>query len=290
MIIRTFTTLPPTASTLAKVALSAVKARHAFALPQAEYRVPNLKIDRARLKAYQRVCACMENDTLPPLYLGTLAMRLQLNMMADEDFPYPVLGLVHIHNSVTQHRPVRAHESLALSCRFGDNVAHDKGTAFTFVSNAKVNGELVWESTATYLHRERSTGQSKPPRPAGADSAAEAPVSAQRAIDINIHLPEDLGRRYAKVSGDYNPIHLSALTARLFGFKRAIAHGMWSKARVLAQLDLPDAFAAEVQFKLPAFLPAGVHLHAHTEGRDTVFALTAAQTGKPHLTGTLTPL
>ena len=49
--------------------------------------------------------------------------------------------------------------------------------------------------------------------------------------------PADIGRQYAKVSGDYNPIHLSAVSAKLFGFPTAIAHGLWNKARTLAALE-----------------------------------------------------
>ena len=73
-------------------------------------------------------------------------------------------------------------------------------------------------------------------------------------------LPGDLGRRYGSVSGDLNPIHVHPLTARLFGFPSAIAHGMWTKARCLAALDgrLPDAFTVEVAFKRPILLPATV--------------------------------
>jgi acyl dehydratase len=48
--------------------------------------------------------------------------------------------------------------------------------------------------------------------------------------------PADIGRRYGLVSGDMNPIHLSAPSAKLFGFRQAIAHGLWTKARALAAM------------------------------------------------------
>ena len=74
------------------------------------------------------------------------------------------------------------------------------------------------------------------------------------------HLPDDLGRRYASVSGDRNPIHMHSLTAKAFGFPRAIAHGMWTKARCIAALEpsLPNAYQVDVDFRKPILLPAQV--------------------------------
>ena len=60
------------------------------------------------------------------------------------------------------------------------------------------------------------------------------------------------------MSQDYNPIHLYGFTAKLFGFPRAIAHGLWSAARCLALLQdkLPTPpVAYSVQFKQPLLLP-----------------------------------
>ena len=103
-------------------------------------------------------------------------------------------------------------------------------------------------------------------------------------------MPGDIGRRYASVSGDRNPIHLHGLSARLFGQKGAIAHGMWTKARCLAALQghLPEAYAVEVAFKLPVRLPAKVAFASWQEDDERRFALHDARSGKPHLTGALT--
>jgi acyl dehydratase len=108
-------------------------------------------------------------------------------------------------------------------------------------------------------------------------------------------VPEDIGRRYAFVSGDFNLIHLHPLSARAFGFPKAIAHGMWSKAKCLALMgDLPDAYTIDVSFKLPIFLPAEVELIAEpvaqlTNVDDTCeFGLYSSKNNKPHLAGVVT--
>ena len=84
---------------------------------------------------------------------------------------------------------------------------------------------------------------------------ADAPTGG-----VQWKLPADLGRTYAGVSGDHNPIHLYPLTAKALGFPRQIAHGMWTLARSIAAIEnrLPDAVTVEVAFKKPVFLPGTV--------------------------------
>jgi acyl dehydratase len=104
-------------------------------------------------------------------------------------------------------------------------------------------------------------------------------------------LREDAGRRYAQVSGDYNPIHLRATTAKLFGFPRAIVHGMWSLARCLAEVadDAPaPPLRAEVEFKRAVLLPSEALFSSGPEGRGHAFSL-KSRDGKPHLIGRIGP-
>ncbi len=281
---RTFETLPKTYGLFAKVALSTLKKNPYKTLPQAEYNVPALKVDRAHLSSYNAICGYPDVDTLPPLYLGIMSMPLQLALMVGEAFPFPILGIVHIRNTVEQFKPINATDTISLSTRFGEITPHEKGKLFTFISVAKVKGEIVWESIATYLARGKSDVA-----PAAKSKLKDGALT-QQAGDLNVDfdLPEDLGRRYALVSGDFNLIHIHPITAKAFGFKRAIAHGMWTKARSVAALgDLPEKYFLDVQFKLPVFLPSKVHLHAQTVGKVTSFELTSAKDAKPHLAGTL---
>jgi hypothetical protein len=146
-------------------------------------------------------------------------------------------------------------------------------------AEALVGDEVVWASRNRYLHRSGGGGGGG----GGGKRKQDDPLPARAHWSV----PDDIGRRYAAVSGDRNPIHMHALAAKLFGMPRAIAHGMWTKARCLAELEptLPDAFAVGVQFKLPLFLPAQVAFG--TEG--DAFEVRDASSGKPHLSGELTP-
>jgi len=280
---RSFQSIPKPLGLFAKVALSTLKKNHFKTLPQAEYSVDAVKIDRKHLSSYNKICGYQDLDTLPPLYLGILSMPLQLSLMVGEDFPFAILGIVHIRNTVEQFKPVNVTDTIALATRFGEITPHEKGKLFTFITTAKVKGEIVWESVAYYLARGKTEGV------VPKSDKKESRLTA-KANDINedFVLPEDLGRRYALISGDFNFIHIHAVTAKAFGFKRAIAHGMWTKARSVAALGtLPDAYLLDVQFKLPVFLPNKVHLQAQKVGKKTTFELTGAKDGKPHLFGTL---
>ncbi|MEV6524735.1 MaoC/PaaZ C-terminal domain-containing protein [Longispora sp. NPDC051575] len=241
-------------------------------------------VDRGALAAYARVCGFRVSDALPATYPHVLSFPLQMDLLTRSDFPFPVLGLVHIANRITVHRPVLASEALSLTVRAVDLRPHDKGRQFDVVSEARVDGELVWQDWSTYLRKGGSDSGSGDGAGAGDRAGGVDRPEAPRPGAV-WQVPGDIGRRYAAVSGDANPIHLYALTARVFGFRKAIAHGMWTKARCLAALEgrLPEAYTVDVRFKLPVLLPAKVGFSA--EGGE--FAVHDVRTGRPHLSGTV---
>ncbi len=214
---------------------------------------------------------------LPPTYPHVVAFPLAVRIMAERAFPFPLLGLVHIGNEIVQHRPIGVGEPLTVRVRAQDLEPHDRGTQFAMAAEARVGEELVWRSRNVYLHRHGKPSGEKPPR-----------RTARRRLRRGTHwrVPGDIGRRYGAVSGDRNPIHLHAWSAKLFGMPRPIAHGMWLKARCLAELEstLPEAFTVDVRFKLPLFLPAQVAFGVDGDA----FEVRDASSGKPHLTGALT--
>ncbi len=248
-------------------------------IPDLTLTLPEAAVDRDRLTAYERVCGFDVGDVLPATYPHMLAFPLQLALMTDGSFPFPAIGLVHISNRIVQHRPVRVGERLSLTVTASPLEPHPRGQQFSLLSEARAGDELVWEETSTNLRRGGGSG---------GGSAPEIPSSAGLAAGSTWKLPGDLGRRYAAVSGDYNPIHVHPLSARLFGFRRAIAHGMWTKARCLAALAprLPDAFTVEVAFRKPILLPGTVVFASGADGdAGTLFGVRDARKDTPHLDG-----
>jgi acyl dehydratase len=247
-------------------------------LPDTELEVRDVATDLDHLSDYTDVCGFERMDRLPATYPHIVAFPLAMRIMAERAFPFPLLGLVHIGNEITQYRPVSPDEALSVRVQAQDLEPHDRGTQFTMAAEARVGDELVWDSRNIYLHRsggKSGVGSSKTER--GAALPAQA----------HWRVPGDIGRRYGAVSGDRNPIHLHGWSAKLFGMPRPIAHGMWLKARCLAELEptLPDAFSVDVRFKLPLFLPAQVAFGV----QDDSFEVRDASSGKPHLSGTISP-
>ena len=254
-------------------------------LPDTELRLAGVEIDRERLAEYDRVCGFRLRDTLPPTYPHILAFPLSMDLMTSGEFPFPVIGMVHLRNRIRLSRPIGAAESLDLRVWTEDLRPHDKGSQFEIRAEAGVAGEKVWQSWSTYLYR-HSTGNGD-----GAGKRSERRSDPPRA-QAQWKVPGDTGRAYAGVSGDSNPIHMHPLSARLFGMPRAIAHGMWLKARCLAALEghLPDALEADVSFKLPVLIPTTVSFASWRDGAGRAFALHDRKNEKPHLTGSVQPL
>lgn len=251
-------------------------------LPQVEYVVDSFKVDQKHLKAYNEVCGFKNNGYIPAIYLAVLSQSLQMHMMTVEAFPFPILGLVHIRNQLKQYRKVGVNEQLTLSCEFGELQPHDKGVQFDFITTAKVGNEVVMEGLTTYLSRQKSGSK---PAAKAAESAVPDYVPAGQ-WDVS----ENTGRRYALTSGDFNLIHIHALTAKAFGFKQAIAHGMWSKAKALANIQLPDAYEADVWFKLPMYLPSQVEFLTAQQAQNTDFLIRSKKNQKPHVSGSIRAL
>ncbi|MFJ9540592.1 MaoC/PaaZ C-terminal domain-containing protein [Streptomyces sp. NPDC101225] len=211
--------------------------------------LPGLRIDLARLAAYERVCAfATGDDALPLTYPHVLGFPLAMRLMSGRGFPLPLLGLVHTSIEIVRRRALAATGEYELSVRVGGLEPHRRGTEASVITEVRDGGETVWESRSTYLARHR-TGRT--------DESRRAEREPLPAVD-EWRLGGDVGRRYGTASGDRNPIHLYPITARLFGFPRAVAHGMWTAARCLAAHGAPERTRVEAEFRAPVLLPGTV--------------------------------
>ncbi|MGO1479678.1 MAG: MaoC/PaaZ C-terminal domain-containing protein [Brachybacterium sp.] len=242
-------------------------------LPTIAYRVRQVRIDAERARDFDHLMGGPATDLVHPGVLHVLAFPVSLALMARRDFPFALLGLVHLRNQVLQHRPVRVGELVDVECRVRDLRPHRKGRTFEAVSTILgADGEIIATDVSTYLAK----GDAPSPEPSTSDTvptdggtpaerrAFEAPTPTGR-----WSLPADAGRRYAAVSGDVNPIHMSALSAKTFGFPKAIAHGMYTASRAFTEsrVDLSRPLRWDVSFDAPVTLP-GTVLVAYEDVRD----------------------
>jgi acyl dehydratase len=261
-------------------------------LPTTRLLLPDVPVDTDRLARYARVCGFSLGKTLPVTYPHIQAFGLAIALMADRSFPFPLPGLVHVRNAITQVRPIDVGESLTFAVHAQGLRPHRRGRQFDLVAQAwSGDGELIWIDTSTYLRRGTTAGAARPDDlPAEAGPAAETTDSAPDPAPTAVwKIDGGVGRRYGAVSGDRNPIHMHPLAARAFGFPRAIAHGMWVKARCLATLEgrLPDAYTVDVRFQKPVLLPTTVGFAAEQTGDGWEFSVRGTKNGTPHLHGTV---
>jgi acyl dehydratase len=256
-------------------------------LPDSVYTLEHQTIDAEHLAVWQQVCGFRVSDVLPPTYLHVLAFPLSVALMTESAFPFPLVGMVHVANSITLSRAVRADETVSLRVRAAELRPHTAGRQFDLLAEATVAGETVWSGRSTYLRR------GKTPKDASKDASQKErrELAPQTGPVSLVRVPGNIGRRYGAVSGDRNPIHIHALTARAFGFPSAIAHGMWVKARTLAALEgrLPDAYTVDVAFKLPVPLPSTIAIATGRTGDQWTLDVRNQRSGKPHLAGTVRP-
>lgn len=273
-------------------------------LPELSATLRNHLPNYGDVRAYEEICGLpyalgSQAQRLPLIYPQILAAPLHMQLMSHPDFPLHAAGLIHVRNTITRHLPLPLYERLDIEARIGESRQVDAGLEFDILTMARdQDDQLLWEATTTILQKRSSSSKSsdegkskKRERVPFASSVAHPDVSTI------LRVPASQGRRYAAVCKDYNPIHLHPLTAKLFGFPRAIAHGMWVLGRSIGELvDLfpidakEDPCTLEVAFKRPVLLPSRILLTARTLSNDCLdIAVTTTDGAIPHLTASLAP-
>lgn len=255
-----------------------------------DVRVPELSAtllyahtSRADLKQYERVCGFQPSNQLPITWPHILAFPLHLKLLTEKAFPLPLLGLVHLRNNITQFRRIGTGEALKLFVRLSGQERTTRGIEFDMITTASSAGSVVWEESSTMLFRQ--------PEPNRKSTEKTAPPALEHYPNTKeIKVGESIGRQYAKVSGDSNLIHMHALTAKAFGFPKAIAHGMWSKAYALAIMGQQNGWRSgplkvSCQFKKPVFLPGTAQLNWREGKNAWDYQLLNARGDAPHLSG-----
>jgi len=279
-------TLPPPAKLYGRALPALFRRARSPELPALRLVRPDVKLDAEQVGRYARVCGFIPEHGVPLTFPHVLAFPLHLMMLTDPSFPWSALGVVHLSNSVRLRRPLTAGQGLRIEVECGPLMPHQKGQAFTLHTRIYRRGEAVWEGDSVYLKRGVRSESAAPSIEIADASDARVPLLAREA---RWQLPPQLGRDYAKASGDFNPIHLHTLSAKAFGFPRAIAHGMWTLARAASSLQPPKPLAEatlSAEFKLPMLLPGEATLWSASSSlieRDIEVRDIAGE--KPHLRG-----
>lgn len=230
--------------------------------PRIEGRVDKLGWPAGSVRRYADVCGFQASVGVPLPYPHILAAGLHMQMLLRPEFPVRLPGLIHVWHRIQKFLPLQDARGLSMAAWIDGHEDAGSGAEFCLHTELRQDGKPVWQEQTGFLARSARRGGTQR-RPAEAPDAVDySPVAKWRA-------DPDIGRRYARVSRDYNPIHLSARTARPFGFPAAIAHGMWTLARSVAELQraiVPEPAQIFVRFRRPVLLPATVVLEAGPDG------------------------
>jgi acyl dehydratase len=251
-------------------------------LPTRTLNVDELPIDRANVAEYASVTGLRYGDAVPLTYPFALTFPTVMSLVTGFDFPFAAMGSVHIENHITQYRPIKVTDTVNIEVHAENLREHRKGLLVDLISDVSVGNEVAWHQVTTFLHQQRTSLSDEPKPPPEKQAKLPAPKAIVRISPGQI-------RRYASIGGDHNPIHTNPVGAKLFGFPTVIAHGMFSAAAVLANLEasLPAAVTYSVRFGKPVLLPASAGLYVDQVQDGWDISLRNIAKGYPHLTGTL---
>lgn len=254
-------------------------------LPNRTVTVEELPIDHTNVAAYAAVTGLRYGNNVPLTYPFALTFPSVMSLVTGFDFPFSAMGSVHTENQITQYRPISVTDTVSVQVQAENLREHRKGLLVDLVSEVSVGNELAWRQVTTFLHQQRTSLSGEPKPPPQKQPKLPPPTSLLRISGSQI-------RRYASVGGDHNPIHINGVAAKLFGFPTAIAHGMFSAAAVLANIEgrFPDAVQYSVRFGKPVLLPATVGLYVDEKDDTWELSLRNIAKGYPHLTGSVKPL
>ncbi len=267
-------------------------------LPVVSHEVRNVLADVGNLTAYQHLVGETASDILPAGYVHALAFPVSMSVMNRDDFPLPLLGMIHLRNHAEQHAPILFSEPLDIRSWAEKLAGHRAGTQLDVLAEVRSasSGDLLWRGVSTYLAKGVFLpGIDKPGNSSGSPGSGDFSPPDPTAL---WQLGLDTGRNYATVSGDFNPIHLSVLSAKALGLRGSIAHGMYLASRALADVGAvkSDSFAWDVTFEAPVFLPARVALdiatvHSGSGGWErSDYVAWNPRSGRRHFTGTVSAL
>ncbi len=255
-------------------------------IPEIEVNVKGIKLCKKNVSDYADICGFkFDGKTIPLSYPHVPAFSLHMELMVNKAFPLPVIGLVHVRNELTAHRAVTLDETLDIKVFISGRRSANKGLEFDITTEVTIKNTLVWDSVSTFLYRHKSTNENK---------KKSSPLAGSKyPYQQDWTLQENLGRNYALISGDSNPIHIHSLTAKLFGFKQAIAHGMWTKAKAISSLQpllKSSALRVKVDFKQPVFLPCKLKMNYQEGAKDSFFEVKSEDQSKLHMSGKISLL
>jgi hypothetical protein len=273
-------TTPGAIETLLKASATSFK-KAGKNLPNVGYSIDSISIDPEQYQGYCKMFG-FNGKTVPSTYWFIRLFGVRTLLSAHPEAPFPMPGMVHLSNHIEQLEIIYPSETLRMECTFGKLLNHEKGTAFESIVTLFKGSKVVFKETSVFLYLGK--------KGIGTDEVFNPSIDITMPVETEKwELPTNMGISYAKVSGDFNPIHLHTIGAKLFGFPKHLIHGWYSVSKTVARMQdkLSQPHELFVSFKKPLFLPGSVISRIHETNNEITFDLIDAKEGFPHMKGYL---
>ena len=259
--------------------------RHKFSghenIPTLTANLPNITEKPETIQAYREACGVGNDGNHPVLYPHVLTSAMHIHLLTDKRFPASALGAVHSRIHIIQHRPIKETETVDLQCAISASRTLKAGLETDITTTLRADDACIWESVSSYIFRGKQFGTAGDPHPLSQFDELGDPT-----LEAEWHVPANMGKRYAKITGDYNPIHVSKFLAKLFGFKRDIVHGMWCLCRCLAHIQdfsYDQPVRLDAAFKGPVFMDSDCTMKGHEIDSGFMFNLFNQNNPRPSI-------
>lgn len=200
-----------------------------------------------------------------------------------EGLSYPMLRAMNGGCKLIQNAPLPSNEPLEVSARLESIDDDGKRAILTqrIVTGTASSPEAVIAELYIFIPLAKSNGKGEK------KDKARVPAGAKELAFWKLR--PDAGLDFAKLTGDFNPVHWVAPYARAFGFRNTILHGFGTMARAVEGLnrglfagDVDAISEIHVRFTRPLVLPAKVGLYVE----ESELFVGDAPSGPAYLTGT----
>jgi hypothetical protein len=259
------------------------------------------------LHKFGRICGFETSGRFPLVYPLTFIYPMVQVMLARREMPLLLSRMLNTRMRVIQQRHMDLNERMDASCQLAGHRMLEKGVEVDVYCTIAISAQVVWECMITFYYRGRF-GTADPVRqafipcrnchfhgdtsvwitdeqsPAALDAIPDAPEIARW------YLPSGSGLAFARLSGDFNPLHYWTGYAKILGFERASAQPLLVLAKTLSRLEAKhptEQFILDIAFKGPVYYKSNVILKSLENSKSERFDIYCEGNPKPCICGKL---
>lgn len=224
-------------------------------------------------KHYSRFSKMFKSAAEVPSFAFIPIFKSLTQTLAISPIPSKLLGLVHIEFSIKANSKVNWFLPFTTMHTIENVNESAKGILYRVSTDIFQSGKKVASLENAFLAKDNSY-----------KNTAQKKFEENEFTHIFDYKVSQLtALKYALASGDFNPIHLSKPTAKLFGLPNSIMHGMYHIHKVLSSESIMYKQDKDLvcKFNKPCYLPSNIKVVKIGEGE---YAVESAKKSTRHVT------